>query len=49
MCSLGMGDYRSKHEPFFYAGKKDEKIQFYGDRTHGTVIDFQKSEQALAN
>ncbi len=49
MCSLGMGDYRSKHEPFFYAGKKDEKVQFYGDRTHGTVVDFQKSEQQLIN
>lgn len=43
----GMGDYRSKHEPFYYAVVKDGKAQFYGDRTHTTVWDFQKSEQDL--
>lgn len=45
--ALGWGDYRWKHEPFFYAGLKGEKIQFYGDRSHSTVWDFQKSEKEL--
>jgi DNA modification methylase len=49
MSALGWGDYRWKHEPFFYAGKKGQSIQFYGDRTHSTVWDFQKSEQQLLN
>ena len=47
MAALGWGDYRWKHEPFFYAGK--EKTQFYGDRSHSTVWDFQKTEQQLLN
>lgn len=46
-AGMGMGDYRWKHEPFFYCGKKGEKIQFYGDRTNTSVWDFQKSEQDL--
>ncbi len=45
MSALGWGDYRWKHEPFFYAGKTKQKIQFYGDRTHSTVWDFQKTEK----
>lgn len=46
---LGMGDYRSKHEPFFYAGIKGTAPNFYGDRTNVTVIDFHKTpEQLLA-
>lgn len=47
MSALGWGDYRWKHEPFFYAGKSGQSIQFYGDRTHSTVWDFQKSEEDL--
>jgi DNA modification methylase len=47
MSALGWGDYRWKHEPFFYAGKKDQELQFYGDRTHSTVWDFQKTEAEL--
>lgn len=46
-AALGWGDYRWKHEPFYYAGKKDGKLVFYGDRTHKTVVDFQGSEQKL--
>lgn len=46
-AALGWGDYRWKHEPFFYAGKKDSKLTFYGDRTHSTVIDLHKSDKAL--
>lgn len=46
-ASMGWGDYRWKHEPFFYAGKKDSKLTFYGDRTNTTVVDFQKSEEQL--
>jgi DNA modification methylase len=49
MAALGWGDYRWKHEPFFYAGKKKESPRFYGDRTRVTVWDFQKSEQDLLN
>ena len=45
--ALGWGDYRWKHEPFFYAGIKGEKTQFYGDRTHATVWDFQKNDRQL--
>lgn len=36
MAALGWGDYRWKHEPMFYCGNED--TQFYGDRTHSTVI-----------
>ena len=49
MSGLGWGDYRWKHEPFFYAGQKGDSIQFYGDRTHSTVWDFQKTDQQLLN
>ena len=49
MSALGWGDYRWKHEPFFYCGQKGQLIQFYGDRTRSTVWDFQKSEQQLLN
>ena len=47
MAALGWGDYRWKHEPFFYAGVAGQSTQFYGDRTHSTVLDFQKSEADL--
>ena len=47
-AGLGMGAYRSKHEPFFYAGAKGITPQFYGDRTNTTVWDFQKSAEDLA-
>ncbi len=46
-ASMGWGDYRWKHEPFFYAGVKDIPTQFYGDRTHSTIVDLHKSEQSL--
>ncbi len=49
MAALGWGDYRWKHEPFFYAGKKKQSTHFYGDRTRATVWDFQKTEQELLN
>lgn len=45
---LGMGDYRSKHEPFFYASPKGEDPLFYGDRTNTTIIDFTKTDEQLA-
>lgn len=47
MSALGWGDYRWKHEPFFYACVKGGNPQFFGDRTHSTVWDFQKTEQQL--
>jgi DNA modification methylase len=46
-AALGWGDYRWKHEPFFYGGKKETKLTFYGDRTHATVIDMHKTEKEL--
>lgn len=46
-AALGWGDYRWKHEPFYYGGKKDTKLVFYGDRTHKTVIDFHADEKDL--
>lgn len=46
-AGMGMGDYRNKHEPFFYAAVKDTKPNFYGDRTHTTVVDLHKSEAAM--
>jgi DNA modification methylase len=46
-ASMGWGDYRWKHEPFFYAGQKDQKLVFYGDRTHKTIIDFHEDEKKL--
>jgi DNA modification methylase len=46
-AALGMGDYRSKHEPFFYCQRKGKRARFYGDRTHATVTDFTYSDQKL--
>lgn len=46
-AALGWGDYRWKHEPFYYAGKKESKLVFYGDRTHKTVIDLHADEKKL--
>ena len=43
VASMGWGDYRWKHEPMFYCGK--ENTQFYGDRTHTTVLEIPKDEQ----
>lgn len=42
-ASMGWGDYRWKHEPMFYCGK--ENTQFYGDRTHSTVLDMPKDDE----
>jgi len=47
-AGLGMGDYRSKHEPFFYAAVQGGDPLFYGDRTHSSVVNFQKSDSELA-
>jgi site-specific DNA-methyltransferase (adenine-specific) len=47
MSALGWGDYRWKHEPLFYAGKAETELQFYGDRTHSTVLDFQATDKEL--
>lgn len=46
-AALGWGDYRWKHEPFFYCSVKGQKVQFYGDRKHSTVWDFQKTDAQL--
>lgn len=49
--ALGWGDYRWKHEPMFYCWVRNGKTKFYGDRTHGTVIDTfkNKSDQQILN
>lgn len=36
-AGLGMNDYKTKHEPFFYCYLKKDKKNFYGDRTGTTV------------
>lgn len=46
-AALGWGDYRWKHEPFFYCAIKGKKVQFYGDRKHSTIWDFQKTDAQL--
>jgi DNA modification methylase len=46
-AALGWGDYRWKHEPFFYCATKGKKVQFYGDRKHSTIWDFQKTDAQL--
>ena len=46
-AALGWGDYRWKHEPFFYCSVKGKKAQFYGNRKHSTVWDFQKTDAQL--
>ena len=48
-AALWWGDYRWKHEPFFYGGTLWHNTHFYGDRTHTTVWDFDtsKSDETL--
>lgn len=46
-ASMGWGDYRWKHEPFYYASKEKCETQFYGDRTHSTIVDLHKTEDQL--
>ena len=36
-AGMGMNDYRTKHEPFYYAYLSKEEKNFYGDRTGTTV------------
>jgi len=47
VASMGWGDYRWKHEPFYYASKEKCETQFYGDRTHSTIVDLHKTEDQL--
>jgi site-specific DNA-methyltransferase (adenine-specific) len=42
-AGLGMNDYRTKHEPFFYCSLDKDK-EFYGDRTGTTVWKVPKDE-----
>lgn len=48
-ASMGWGDYRWKHEPFFYAAPADGKVAFYGDRKHTSIWDLQDDEAQLLN
>ena len=43
-AGLGMNDYRTKHEPFFYCSQEKEKT-FYGDRTGTTVWKIPRDEK----
>lgn len=45
-ASMGWGDYRWKHEPFYYASKEG-KTTFYGDRTNTTVVDFHDEPEKI--
>ena len=47
-AGMGMGEYRRKHEPFFYCTVKDQNANFYGDRTNNTIWDFEPTEEQLA-
>lgn len=44
---LGMGNYRKKHEPFYYCRAKGQKVRFYGDRTNVSVVDVHGSAADL--
>ena len=48
-ASMGWGDYRWKHEPFFYVSKEGVKAVFYGDRRNHTVLNFHDSDQKILN
>lgn len=43
-AGMGMNDYRTKHEPFFYCSQDKEK-DFYGDRTGTTVWKIPQDEE----
>ena len=44
-AGMGMNDYRTKHEPFFYAYLSKEEKNFYGDRTGTTVWKIPKDDE----
>lgn len=44
-AGLGMNDYRTKHEPFYYCSLQDPI--FYGDRTNTTVINAPSLDKLL--
>ncbi len=44
-AGMGMNDYRTKHEPFFYAYLSKEDKNFYGDRTGTTVWKIPQDEE----
>jgi site-specific DNA-methyltransferase (adenine-specific) len=48
-ASMGWGDYRWKHEPFFYASKEGVESIFYSGRDKYTVIDFHDTDQKIFN
>lgn len=48
-AGMGMNDYRTKHEPFFYCYLNKDKKSFYGDRTGTSVWKVPEDEtRALA-
>ena len=46
---MGWGNYRWKHEPFFYASKEGVKAVFHGGRDNYTMIDFHDSDLKILN
>lgn len=46
-ATMGWQEYRHQYEPIFYAHRKDEKPQFYGDRRNTSKWEFEPSDQEL--
>lgn len=46
-ATLGMQEYRSRHEPIFYCVKEGEKANFYGDRTNTTIWKQEPTDKGL--
>ena len=42
-----MNHYRMKHEPMFFCSKKWKALNFYGDRTHNSVLDLEWSDEKI--
>lgn len=41
---LGHSDYHWAHEPVFYCKKKEQKTQWFGDRTQKTILGMRRTE-----
>lgn len=41
------GDYKQKHEPFFYCIQKGSSTVFYGDISEPTVWSWEKTDEQL--
>lgn len=41
---LGMNDYRKKHEPFFYCYVRNNRAEFYGNRSQASVVEIPEDD-----